>query len=273
MSASTNDEGMTEENFTLEKLIDSVEDSTDPIEEHRVASAFRRWGKGNEATREALFEGMAFSFHSHEHQDPSIWGLHFGPMMSGATESGERWDSPSLSDVSADAVDYWARRANESRHPVLKARYADLCWELPKRLPDLRPSYEMALIAIDAYLAAVQQRRYEYSVSLVGKLKRALEIALQVKDSERLASVRDALIELESEIAEDESLGLWGFAFDALVEPPNRKIPVSDDQRRELVSALEARLERFQPSRSNRISPEWCRGGCPTSGGVLQEGR
>lgn len=243
------------ETFTIEDLMHSLEASPDPIEEHRVASALREWGRSHEVTREAQFEDMAFSFHAHEHQDPSVWELYFGPMMSGTTESGERWDVPSLSDVSADTLDYWTRRALESRHPVLKARYADLCWELPKRLPDARPSYEMAKVAIDAYLAAVEQRRYQHSVTLVGKLKRALEISLQIADPGRLAIVRDALIALESDIAEDESLGLWGFAFDSLIEPPNRHIAVSDEQREQLVAALEARLDRFHKADATAFHP------------------
>lgn len=255
MSEPDNGGGVDGEDITVEELLRSIEASPDPIQEHRVASALRKWGGDHDVTREARFEAMAFSFHAHEHQDPSVWELHFGPMMSGTSESGERWDAPSLSDVSADVLEYWAQRARETQHPVLKARYADLCWELPKRLADARPSYDMAKVAIDAYLAAVEQRRYQHSVTLVGKLKRALAISLQITDTERVATVRDALIALESEIAEDDSLGLWGFSFDSLIEPPNSHITVSDEQRERLVSALEARLDRFHGADATAFHP------------------
>ena len=244
-----------DEEVSLEELIRSVEESADPIHEHSVSSAVRAWAKDNEATKEAAWEDMAFRFHAHDHQEPSVWNLYFGPMMSGTTEDGERWDAPSLGEVSLEAIQYWSKRARETPHPVLTARYADLCWELPKRIADAQPDFEMAQVAVDAYLRGVANRRYLHSTALTGKLKRALDIALQISDDVRLIAARDALIQLELELAEDDALGLWGFAFDALVEPPNRRIPVATAQEEKLVSELEARLDRFGRADPTKYHP------------------
>lgn len=240
---------------SLRDVLDEIEAALEPTHPTRIASTIRTWAAGGGGTPASALENMAFSFHAHEHQDPSVWDLYFGPMMSGATDSGERWDVPSLDDVSGDSLEYWAERARESTHPVMCARYADLCWELPKGLHALRPNHEMARAAVDAYLAAVRDRLYDHPVAMRGALERALQIALEVKDSGRTAEARDALIVLESEIAEDDSPGLWGFAFDALIEPPRRAIPVSDEQISNLVEDLEARLQRFDAAEATGFHP------------------
>ena len=60
-----------------------------------------------------------------------------------------------------------------------------------------------------------------------------------------MGRARDVLLSLEQEIADDESLGLWGFCFDLFIEPPNKRVLLTKEQQQKLIADLEARLQRF----------------------------
>jgi hypothetical protein len=233
----------------LKDLLSQLDSDESPTAEYLFYGKFRALGTqleagGQDIPSELVSEEIAFMLHSHDSQDPSSWGLYFGPFFSAHTPSGEQVDSPPLSAMTADVLEHWRRRAKESSNPVMRARYADLLWEMPKKLQGAKPDPAMARTAIDSYLEAIEGNRYEHSVHAVDKAKRALEIALTLKDKERIERVRDVMLSLEDKVAEDESLGLWGFCFDLFVDPPNKRIPLSSEQREKIVSDMEARLQR-----------------------------
>lgn len=231
----------------LEDVIARVEEDDTPTAAHDIARTFRELKAGfEEAPEEVVAEELAFTFHSHDQREASVWGLYFGPFLSGKSEAGEAWESPALGSITPSVLRYWAERAQRSTRAVLRARYADLCWEMPKALDGVNSDHRMARQAIDAYLKAVEENAYRFKTQAIGKLLRALSLSLELGDRDRIETVRDALIALELSVAEDGALGLWGFAFDALVEPPRKQIPVSDEQRNRLVQELEERLSRLQ---------------------------
>jgi hypothetical protein len=211
--------------------------------------------RGDSTPPELLAEEIAWSVHSHDHQDPSSWGLYFGPFMSIATTSGGTVDSPALTQITPEVLTYWRGRAGQSAHPMMRARYADLLWELARKLPPAKADAAMARVAIDSYLEAIEQRRYEHEVSAVGKGERALDLALRLGDVARVERARDALITLEETIAQDDSPGLWGFCFDRFIEPPNPKVPLLEAQRVRLMADMEARLARFAVAAPSQYHP------------------
>ncbi len=245
---------------TLPSIIARLEADPAARDEHDFHRPFSQFGqtlqkRGEPIPPELISEELAFLFHAHDHQNPSAWGLYFGPMFSGATRLGDPWDSPSLADVTEDVMVYWSRRAGESAHPIMRARYADLLWELPKEIPTAKPSAAMARIAIDAYLDAIEGRRYEHSAAAVGKGKRALEIALSLRDNLRVSRAKEVLLGLEQRVADDDSPGLWGFCFDRFVDPPNKHVALSDEERDKLVVDMEARLARFAGREPDEYHP------------------
>ena len=54
-------------------------------------------------------------------------------------------------------IAHWAQRAKGVRHPFLKARYADLTWDLCKVVAGTRRDPEMARAAMRAHLEQVRQ--------------------------------------------------------------------------------------------------------------------
>lgn len=235
---------------SIEALIARLEADPTPRDDYHFSAPFRELRLKYEASRSAvpvgvLAEEIAFTIHAHDHQAPSIWGLYFGPMMSGVTKTGHPWESPALDLITPDVVERWRHRASISAHPVMRARYADLLWEMPRKLEHPSPDPYMARVAIDSYLEGVEGDRFEHPVTAIAKAERALDLALSLGDKGRGIRARDVLIALEDRVAEDDSAGLWGFSFDRLVAKPPRGLAISAEQRGKLVSDMEARLTRF----------------------------
>lgn len=231
------------------EIVAEMEKSAEPVEEHSLRSPFVRLSKeiqesSGEVPLSLAAEVIAFSLHAHDHQEDSSWGLYFGPMMSWPTKDGGTIDEPALDSIGPDVLACWRQRADETTHPVLRARYCDLLWEIPKRVAGSRPDAEMARRAVDAYLEAVANRLYKHETSYAAKTGRALSIAIQISDTERILHSRDALVALEEAPVDDDLLGLWGFSFDTLVEPPNPNVPVPPELRDKIVALMEARLAR-----------------------------
>lgn len=262
---SPSDQDGSAEAHAFRDLVARLEADADPKDEYRFHSPFLKMLKdvresGKEPSPELMAEVIAFELHSHDHQEPSSWGLYFGPMMSGSTPEGDPWESPALALVTPDVLDYWHSRAKVTPHPVMRARYADLLWEIPKALEHATPDPNMGRLAIDSYLECVETDRYEHNVTAIAKVTRALEIGLSLRDDSRVDRCKDAMLRLEEQVAEDESLGLWGFCFDTFVEPPHKKVRVTQAEVEKLVRDIEARLERFAAGPPNEYHPAGAQG-------------
>jgi len=232
------------------ELLQGMEADPSPIDEQAFfaplqALAQRFIDREIAVPTELTAEQIAFLVYAMDHGGESTWGLYFGPMMSGLTASGEPWETPSLRDMTAEILMYWAERAHRCTHPVMRARYADLLWEVPKKLEGLRRDVAMGLLAIDSYLEASDSRRYDDELTRIAKVRRALEIALTINAAQRIDRARDLLLALDDGTADDGDAGLWGFAFDVLLDPPNDRVGMSAEQIAHVVGGLEARLARL----------------------------
>lgn len=244
----------------LRSLITQLEGDLTPRDEYDYYSAINELRKQLEtentlAPIDLRAELVAFMIHSHDGQSPSVWGSYFGPLMTSTSTDGQRLDSPPLSTISTEVLDYWRRRARECVHPVMRGRYADLLWELPPVAAGEKPEADMARLAVNSYLEAAEQGLYEHKILAINKSERALAIALALRDLELAKRAQDVMLILEEECEDDDSLGLWGFTFDAFVEPPNKSVGLDDEQKVKLLAALEARLERFAAREPSEYHP------------------
>jgi hypothetical protein len=255
---STGDQSSSTE-LHLEVLISSLESKTTPSREFHFYSEFRKLGDALRATGGTpssliVAEIVAFAMQANDHHRLSSWDLYFGPLWSARSEDGEQSDWPSLSGVTLEMLDYWRQRASTSHHSVMKARYADLLWELPKKLKNAKPDGAMARIAIDAYLEGIEKQRYEDTSESIAKAARALDIALSLNDDQRVILARDRLLTLEDSVSEADPHG-WGYCFDLFIDPGNKRIPMSDAQRDQLVAKMEARLTTQAAQPKNEFHP------------------
>jgi len=79
-------------------------------------------------------------------------------------EDGTTLHFPDLTEIDADYVEHWEARAQAASHPVLKARYADLVWDLKREVTGVVPDPMYARVAVRAYLDAVTRRLYKREI-------------------------------------------------------------------------------------------------------------
>jgi hypothetical protein len=126
----------------------------------------------------SIAEIVAFRLSLRKSQKKCVWGTRFRPVIEATKEDGTPFLYPDIADIDDAIIKYWGQRAEESRHPVLRARYADLLWDLTKAVTGRKPSIEMARQAIDEYIQCGQ--RFPNTGTVEVRLERALELALSV---------------------------------------------------------------------------------------------
>jgi len=244
-------------NDTLGKILSRFEVRTDPFDEHEVSEAVRK-ARAKQDTSDLpldwLAEAMAFGFSERPPTREEGWGTYFGPVFSEASKDGERDEWPSLDAVTPDMLDYWAVRARETHHAILRARYAGLVWDLTNQATGGSPAVEMARIRIDSVIEIAATDAHLYNTETIRKLRHAISLAISLNDQDRIETCRDAILSYEDKVAEDDKLGLWGFSYDVLWG--NKKVELTDDQKAKIIGDLEDRLERVcGSSRTEAIDP------------------
>jgi hypothetical protein len=146
----------------------------------------------------AWVEILAFSLtDGRDYAGASPWGTFFCPMGSVTDKDGQARYFPDIAGADAQVIAHWSGRAKTIRHPVLKARYADLAWDMCTVISGKRRDPEMARLSIDAYLASVailNELHDRFTTTL-----RALDLASLIRDRERVELARAALLQLHRE--------------------------------------------------------------------------
>lgn len=217
--------------------------------EHEIAEEIeqilRIEGNNIELSEEDNAEKMAFEFSTEYLRINPGWGTYFGPKYIGPDREGQVVEYPSIQKVYENTLSYWEKRAGETQNPILAARYSDLVVELSQKIIKRNADYSLFLLAIDSYIAICKQVLAE-PLYRQSKIKRALGLALKIKDRERILRVKDAILALEQEIAEDNKAGLWGFAFKWLVVDFGGEKCVSSAEKAFLLNELESRIIRVK---------------------------
>jgi|AntAceMinimDraft_8_1070364.scaffolds.fasta_scaffold00719_17 hypothetical protein len=231
----------------LTEILRGFDESKDILDTNDVHKRFVELSKevresGSEPIKELFAESLASDFMECS-SNWSAWGTFFGPIYIGPNEQGQQVEFPSIQHVTPEIIEYWGTRALSAEHPILKARYSDLVWDFSKSIIGEGANVTMAQLAIDSYLDIVKGKVFKHEVRAIDKLERALSVALSINDTERIESVRDAIIAFEDEIAEDDSPGLWGFSYDFLVD--NKKVNLPENKIEIIVNNLEERFLRL----------------------------
>lgn len=170
-------------------------------------------------------------------REKSRWGTHFGPVVEATLKDGSAYCFPDIAHIDETVIEYWTKRAAEVRHPVFRARYADVLWDLSRVAIGKKPSIDLARQAIDAYIEC--GTRFPNSDNSEDRLERALELALSIGDKARADAALTAMFRLLG-LTEYPGTRL-GWLFDL---PSQLKgILFSPEQEKKLVEGLEAELE------------------------------
>ncbi len=147
--------------------------------------------------------------------------------------------SPDLRVLDEDVIAHWEQRAESVKSPVMRARYADLVWDMKQAVTGKRPSHEFALIAVDAYDESTKQRFYKMEMEGVGWLKRAFEVSLSLGDKERAKRIVASLFSFYDIVAKPRLIGVWIFPFDLLYD--HREL-LTGEQENRIIEDLEKML-------------------------------
>jgi hypothetical protein len=93
-------------------------------------------------------------------------------------------------------IRYWEKGMAAAKHPLLRARYADLVWDLCKPACGLKPPVEAARTALDSSVAAGALADKKSVRPAADRLQRGPMLALSISDQVRAEQVRDALVDL-----------------------------------------------------------------------------
>ena len=241
---------------SVEEIVQRFDASKEPFTEMQVQGEI---GKARNSLKEpspeeklgAWAEALAFGL-STRHGGDNPWNTYFMPLGTAVDKEGRTHYFPDIAETPPSVLTHWAARAKAAKHPVLKARYADLVWEMTPVMGGARRDPEMARAAIDAYIESASSKfrleiYYQYDAIL-----RALNVAILLGDQARIEKARKALMALHRESMADKQ-GNWWQAFDRLMQ--DKKAGTTDDEKKELITDLEKLVEHFSDQASGKFDP------------------
>lgn len=169
-------------------------DAADTLEHHEVNTALDSVSKAAKESGESIDE-LKYEFigvYLGLYDEPNVWGTYYGPEMSTIDNEGKRCDTPPLELITPECIAYWSARMNAAQHPALRARYADMVWDLCKKATGTKPPIEAARIAIDGYSETLTLYPTMSSHSWGDIRKRVIDLALSISDDTRLQNAVDA---------------------------------------------------------------------------------
>jgi len=237
-------------NSEVKKYLESLEqEQITPMSfhgEHGIAQKIKDILKKDtayEPTKEDIAEQMAFDFMADYPNDNSGWETYHGPMFVLPNDKGQMVEYPSIRRVDQEMLEYWTKRAKESRNPILSSRYADLVVDFSPKVLSKSTNVDLFQIVIDSNITICEKSLAD-PLDCKTKIKRALILAIQTNDQTRISKAKDTIMKLEKDIAIDDKPGLWGFAFKWLILDFSKKIILEDTEKNKLVDEIEERLKR-----------------------------
>lgn len=205
-------------------------------------NAIRDMKYADDAERKSVWaEWAPWEFSTHDTDDGGPWKTYFQPMMTAPAKGGGTNMRPNLQTATPEIIEYWGKRAENAKHPVMKARYADLVWDTTKFVTQKKPAIKFAHMAIDSYIAAAGLDDGTEKSDTREGLTRALHLALKIQDKARIAAAVNATVAFVERTADDDHVGTYCYLFDNLL--PSEKGPtITPETESRVVSLLEAKF-------------------------------
>jgi hypothetical protein len=244
---------------SVSNRLQTIEDDVQPIKDYEIGSRLSGLHQADgltEAERKGAWaESAAFNFMAMGSDEQSVWGTHFGPVFRATRADGVEVEAPSIREIDADIVEHWERRAESTPHPVLRARYSDLVWDLQYPVSKQKPKVEFARLAIDSYVAIIERELYDEPVIGIRNAERALNIAIKIGDGARIERVKVAMFALHDQVAKPQLAGTWPFLFDGLYN--NKKVPLTPKEEQKIIALLEEILRRTSDRNDKEAFSPW----------------
>lgn len=238
----------------LSEVLDTFDHRMLPQDEHSIASELNKVSgveTFSPAERKAFdAEIYAFNFQSAHGNDLGIWGIYWHELSSMKTTSGDTHLFPDIKLIDAEILEYWNLRSQSVKHPVLKARYSDLIWEIGKYFNkqhkdknESKPkiSKEVCTRAINAYLESVEKNLFEHEFTAWDRLERGLALSISLKDKNLISVVRNAIFNFTKILNKSGKKWMWS-RFDKLLWENSVALHINDEERKLVIDILENAL-------------------------------
>lgn len=210
----------------------------------RLVRILHDLGNFTQEQRRGIFALVsALEFQPRRMYGEPIWDMYWQPLSSATDNSGKDHFLPDVAIVDVEIIEQWCSRARTTSHPLLRARYADLAWEVTRYRKDLgqRPDVAMARSAIDAYLDAVDGFLFVDDIYAWNYVERAIELAASIRDQGRLLRTKGALFKFRAACeSRDPRYAFW--QFHEIAWSQARILGLTDTDRAEIVQVLESQL-------------------------------
>ncbi|MYM28310.1 DUF4209 domain-containing protein [Duganella sp. CY15W] len=214
--------------------------------------------------RGCIGEIVAHRFMPATSSERGPWDAYFGPVSSGTDSNGNEVHFPDARQIEAEVIEYWKFRAGQTPHPLLRARYADLAWEIGRiwnrahadQAPIALPR-ELAQRAACAYLDGALMADASVPLQLFKAwrfLDRAVGLAISVKDSALIERAKQAAFEFNRVNRAAGFVDQWWLIDDLVFD--RKGLTLTDAEQAEMVSWLNDALntcsdltdqKRFEP--------------------------
>lgn len=220
-------------------VLEEIESAQQPTVDYEVAGKLsglhQADGLSEAERRGAWAEASAFNFRLMEE---SPWHTRYGPVFTATKNDGSPYYAPDIAEIDDEIVSHWEQRSNEAKHPLLRARYADVAWDLKKVVTGKQADIQLAQRAIDAYLDGIKAKLFnEPQIIAVHAAQRALTLALSINDKTRIQQAKDVMLALFQENAQPGHIGVWATLYDALTD--NKKIGLTPGEKDHLIQGLQ----------------------------------
>lgn len=235
----------------------STLDAASTLEHYDVNNALESAGnaakESGEKVDELRFEFIAVYLDLYD--EPNVWGTYYGPEMSSIDNDGNRFDRPPLEFITAECIAHWTARMNTARHPLLRARYADMVWDLSQKATGTKPPIAAARTAIDGYTEALTAYPETSPHSWGNIRKRSIDLALLINDDDRLRkAVAASVAYATASVDADESEFRQQSLFTLLKSIPPKRRPQAEFQA--AIDEFRTRLETLNVAEADQFSVE-----------------
>ena len=238
------------------EVLETAEAARQPLIEwelaHQLSSILRTDTLSADERKGACAEWAAFQFDPTYDENANPWNTHFGPSMA-AEANGQPIYIPDLAHVDTETLEYWETRATITTHPIMRARYADLVWDLKAKAIQQKPDVQFARKAVDAYLDAVSASLYKDPVQAAQSVQRALDLAFSINDAQRAQMCKEAIIARLDAVTQPREIGNWVPIIDNVLR--SRKADLTPAEAARLVAGLERLLLASTTVDSDQFDP------------------
>ncbi len=231
-------------------FLNNLDNHVEPISTYlEISDKIKNFLKGaekisNELEKEQMIFDLVEDYNWKETQDDFFnWGTYYWPMFIFPSKEDEKMMNvyPHINKVDQNLIDYYLKRANESKNPVLVTRYISVSLDFSNKLWLRKVDFEFIKKYLYCILEIYQKALITDSYFLLQELKRAVFISKTYNQKEYFEKLKEIIIKYE-EKQTNWNMWLWWDSFDIFVNE-NKGLQIGDAEKEQIMDKIIYRLE------------------------------